>query len=531
MKCESLKTVLHPTVTITILVLIVVLACGQRPRPVPEANSGDTITVKAGDDLQAALDNACYGDTIVLEAGATYPGPLVLRDKGAGTGGDADYITIRTSALAGIPREGERVNPGQHAKSMPKIVAPNEKLAVATDARANHYKFVGIEFTSTAKYVYNLIDLGQSDYTSPAQFPHHLIFDRCYVHSPGLNRARRGFALNSAETSILNSYVSGFAGAGDETQAIAGWNGPGPFHIINNYLEGGAEVLLFGGADPSIAGLVPADIEIRRNFLHRPAEWQGRAMIKGTLELKNARRVVIDANLLESEILTTALVITVRNQNGKAPWSTIEDVAITNNIVSRASSGINILGNDNEHPSQEARRIRIANNLLSDLTPDDPSNSAYFVQVNGSDSVMIEHNTVQQKGDILRVYGAAPRNFIFRDNIVQHNLYGIVCFIDGPACPQNPLCNCLAVGTIKGNVMADNAGVAAKESLERKYPGGNFFPRSFDEVGFVDYQGGNWRLAPNSRYRGEATASHDPGVDFTAQEASGVRSAKDGARK
>jgi hypothetical protein len=496
------------------------------------AGSAGTITVHAGESLQAAIDDAQYGDTVIVEAGATYVGPLRLRDKGTGSGTDADYITIRTSNLAGISPEGERVNPAQHARSMPKVVSPNEQAAVTTEPQAHHYKFIGIEFApaAAAKYVFNLIDLGQGDYTSLSQFPHHLIFDRCYVHSLGLNRARRGFALNSAETSVLNSYVSGFAGAGDETQAIAGWNGPGPFHIVNNYLEGGAEVLLFGGSDPSIAGLVPSDIEIRRNFFHKPVEWQGRAMIKGTFELKNARRVTIDGNLLENGMLTTAFVITVRNQNGRAPWSTIEDVTITNNIVRHASSGINILGSDNEHPSQEVKRIRIANNLLTDLTPDDPNNTAYFVQVNGSQSVTVEHNTVQQKGDILRAYGVAPKNFIFRDNIAQHNSYGVICLINGPACPQSPLCHCFAAGTIKGNVMADNENAAANESLERKYTGANFFPRSFDVLGFVDYPRGNWRLAASSQYRGKATDRNDPGVNVGALVAAGAEKARSGLR-
>jgi hypothetical protein len=515
-----------------VLVLGLVLACAQRPRRIAGASTqATTITVHAGENLQAALDEAHYGDTVVLEAGATFVGPLRLRDKGAGSGSDADYITIRTSDLAGISREGDRVNPAQHARSMPKLVSPNEQAAVNTDPQAHHYKFVGVEFApaANAKYVYNLIELGQGDYRSPAQFPHHLVFDRCYVHSTGLNRARRGFALK-CWTSVLNSHVSGFAGTGDETQAISGWNGPGPFHIVNNYLEGGAEVVLFGGSDPSISGLIPSDIEIRRNFLHKPAEWAGHAMIKGTFELKNAKRVVIDGNLLDSGILVTAFVLTVRNQDGKAPWSTIEDVTITNNIVRHASTGVNILGTDNEHQSQEAKRIRIANNLLTDLTPDEPGNTAYFVQINGSDSVTVEHNTVRQKGDILRSYGAAPRHFTFRDNIVQHNLYGAICLIDGPSCPQNPLCNCFGPAAIKGNVMADNAGAGANESLEKKYSGGNFFPRSLAAVGFVDYQGGNWRLTPNSAYRGKATDRKDPGADLDAILAAGAEKARSGQR-
>src|SRR5437899_2946811 len=79
--------------------------CAQRARRIVGPASQATITVRAGDDLQAAIDDAHYGDTVIVEAGATFVGPLRLRDKGPGSGGDADYITIRTSDLFGIAKE------------------------------------------------------------------------------------------------------------------------------------------------------------------------------------------------------------------------------------------------------------------------------------------------------------------------------------------------------------------------------------------------------------------------------------------
>jgi hypothetical protein len=491
------------------------------------------ITLKAGDDLQAALRSARFGDTIVLQAGATFTGPILLPFKGPGSGTDADYITIRTSDMSGIANDAERIKPALHARAMPKIVAPREKPAIGTEPRAHHYKFVGVEFlpASNASYVYNVIELGGSDYTSTHQFPHHLIFDRCYVHSPGLNRARRGFALNSAETSIVNSHVSGFAGAGDETQAIAGWNGPGPFHIVNNYLEGAGEVVLIGGADPSVPNLVPSDIEIRRNHLRKPLEWNRRALIKGTFELKNARRVVIEGNLIESEILTTAIVLTVRNQGGKAPWSTIEDVEIRNNIVRHASTGINILGTDNEQRSQEAKRIRIVNNLLVGIIADSPDNIPYFLQINGGQQITVAHNTVQQAGNIITAYGAPSRNFVFRDNIVQFNRYGIVCLTEGSGCGrENIFCICFPGGVFKGNVIADNLGAAANDRGEEKYPAGNYFVSSFQRIGFNDFAHGDWRLGATSKTRRRASDGTDPGVNLDALVAAGAMAAREGAR-
>ena len=489
------------------------------------------ITLKAGEDLQGAIKSAKFGDTIVLQAGATYTGPIILPFKGAGSGTDSDYITIRTSDMAGIANDGERIKPALHSRAMPKILAPREKVAIGTEPQAHHYKFVGVEFlpAANANYVYNVIDLGSSDYTSLSQFSHHLVFDRCYVHSPGLNRARRGFALNSAETTIINSHVSGFAGAGDETQAIAGWNGPGPFHIINNYLEGGGEVVLIGGSDPSVPNLVPSDIEFRRNYLRKPKEWIGRATIKGTFELKNAKRVVIEGNLIESEILTTAIVLTVRNQGGKAPWSTIEDVEIKSNVIRHASSGINILGSDNEHHSQEAKRIRIVNNLLDDIGGGDPNNIPYFLQTNGGRQITVSHNTVQQAGNIITAYGAPTMSFIFRDNIALFNRYGVVCQIEGHECGgENVFCSCFPGGTFKGNVFADNLGSVANDKLDSKYPSGNYFVSSFQRIGFTDFAHGDWRLGAGSRTRSRGSDGRDPGVDFDALIAAGAMAARTG---
>lgn len=464
----------------------------------------------------------------MLEAGATYAGPLILPFKPGGEGSDSDYITIRTSKLTEIAGEGDRINPQRHAAFMPKIVSPNGGPAIGTEPQAHHYRFIGIELlpASNANYVFNIIDLGNSEYQSLSQFPHHLIFDRCYVHSTGMNKARRGFVLNSAETSIINSYVSGFAGAGDETQAIAGWNGPGPFHIINNYLEAGGEIVIFGGSDPSITNLVPSDIEIRRNYLHRPAEWFGKALIKGSFELKNAKRVVVEGNHIESEILATALVITVRNQYGKSPWSTIEDLEIKNNIVSHAGSGVNFMGTDNEHPSQEAKRIRITNNLFLDIIPDDPHNIAYFLQTNGGESVVVDHNTVQQDGNIVTSFNRPTLDFSFRNNIIMFNEYGVVCYIPGSGCPRdNFFCGCFPGGSLKGNLIVDNRGSAAREGVLPKLPL-NLFTPSIDRIGFVNLREGNYALSEDSRYRGKASDGRDPGVNMAEFVSSGVMNAK-----
>ena len=68
-----------------------------------------------------------------------------------------------------------------------------------------------------------------------ANQPHHLLLDRLYIHGHSQFGSKRGIALNSADTSILNSQISNIKGQGIDTQAICGWNGPGPYLIENNF--------------------------------------------------------------------------------------------------------------------------------------------------------------------------------------------------------------------------------------------------------------------------------------------------------
>ena len=473
--------------------------------------AGKIINVRRGGNLQTALNQARPGDTIVLEAGAEFVGSFELPNK-EGEG----IVTIQSSRAAELP-ENVRIKPEQ-AALMPKIISPGKGApAIDTAPKAHHYRFVGIEFSSKGDYIYNLVNLGSDDYKKLEEFPHHFEFDRVYVHVDALNKARRGFALNNADTVIKNSYIAGFAGAQDETQAIASWNAVGRFKIINNYLEAGGQNILIGGGDPSVKDLVPTEIEIRQNLITKPIEWRRKATLKNNIELKNARRVLIAGNIIENCFDCGSVGLTVRNQNGSAPWSTIEDVEIRDNIIRRASSAINFLGTDDNHKSQRMKRIRVVNNLITEIDFvkwGDGSGGGYFVQLASTEDVEIAHNTVFNNGNIITAHGGANARFVFHYNILSHNAYGL--FGDATGVGLDMIGKHLPGSTFINNIIVNNQGIPAHEMI---VPARNFAAQTFADVGFSGFKNGDYSLRTGTRFKGKAENGKDYGVDFNRLDA------------
>lgn len=486
------------------LLMGLIAFCG----PIPAARAA-TITLPAGGDLQAALNQAQPGDTIVLQAGASYVGPFSLPGDKPG----AAYVTIQSSALAQLPA-GRRVGL-EDERLMPKIVTPGSaQPAIYTEDGAHHFRFEGVEFRPQSPgtvVLYTLVRLGSGEQTA-AQVPHHLAFDRCIVRNWEGDDLKRGIELNSAQTEIVNSYIDEFHVVGQEAQAIGGWNGPGPFTIVNNYIEGAGENMMFGGATSSIAGLVPSDIEIRRNHFFKPLSWwtehpsyAGRHWtVKNLFELKNAQRVIVDGNLFENNWADaqsgTAILFTPRGEDGAAPWARVADVQFTNNIVRNVTGGINILGRDGG-ATEGTSHLTIRNNLFEGV--DDR-----FLVAGGAEDIVLDHNTVLNDGSVAVLYdGGEPHlRFVFNNNVVKNNEYGFFGDVTG-------------TGTVAlerfapGYDFRRNCIVGGDPAA---YPPDNLFPPTLEAVGFTDLAGKDYRLAAASPCSARATDAKDIGVDVDA---------------
>ena len=488
-------------------------------------SSGRAIAVHAGGDFQGALNSARPGDVIMLEAGAVFTGPFTLPDK-PGSG----WITIRSSAPdASLPPPGSPVTPS-YARLMPKLVAGTGSV-IATAPQGHHYRFIGIEIRPRdGVFLYALVQLGSSE-TSVEQLPHHIIFDHCYLHGDPRQGTRRGILMNSRYTAVIDSYLSDFKEVGADTQAIAGWNGPGPFKIVDNELEAAGENIMFGGAVPTIPHLIPSDIEIRGNHVFKALSWRMgdpafagiHWSVKNLFELKNAQRVLVDGNVFETNWADAqngfALLFTVRGEFGAAPWAIVADVTFTHNIIRRVTSTFNISGYDDTGPSQRTERVLIKDNLMADIGayPSAGVNIGWlFLLGEGTTNMIIDHNTALQTGVPIWAAQGSGRpitGFVFTNNIIPNNQYGVSG--DGTAgSAQQTLRTYFSGYVFKDNVIVGGAAP--------NYPSDNFFPPNLGAVGFVKYHGGaesirsDYNLGPNSPYRNVGTDRKDLGADFGA---------------
>jgi hypothetical protein len=290
---------------------------------------GTMIVVNAGGDLQAALKNAHCGDTIELQAGATFTGTFDFPAKSCDNN---HWIIVRTSAPdSALPAEGQRLTPcyagvtslpgrPQYPCTNPQNVLAKLQLPGAGGspvtflAGANHYRLLGLEITRPAggKGAPTLVvtDLGAT--------ADHIILDRVWLHGTAHDDTRVGFLLKGSNyVAVVDSYLNDFhctsgTGACTDAHAIGGGNGDhqdGPYKIENNFLEASGESIMFGGG---AATVTPTDIVVRRNHFFKPIEWmKGQPhfvggvsgnpfIVKNHLELKNAIRVLIEANLMEN---------------------------------------------------------------------------------------------------------------------------------------------------------------------------------------------------------------------------------------
>ena len=397
----------------------------QYPTPVRQ------IKVAAGANLQAALDAAQPGDELLLAPGATWNGTFTLTDKGSSTA----WITVRTDvpdATLGSP--GTRMTPSRAASAnLAKILTTTNMAAIQTSLTAHHWRLTGLEIggTASAQEISGIVRFGDGSgaQNSLSLVAHDLVLDRAFVHGMATQAVRRCISLQSASTAIVDSWISDCHSNNGDSQGIVGWNGPGPYLIQNNHIEGGHQGLFFGGADPSIQNLNPSDITIIGNHITRPQSWKGIWQTKTIIESKNARRMLIEGNVIENVWPDAqagyAVLLKSENQGGTAPWTQTTDVTVRYNVIRNVGNGINLAANPSVNPAVPAARIDIYDNQVSNLGLFGADAIPLQILGNVAD-VIVAHNTWSNAGYMAVSFDAyANQRLVMHSNIIPNGSYGI----------------------------------------------------------------------------------------------------------
>ncbi|MFY9560997.1 MAG: Ig domain-containing protein [Terriglobales bacterium] len=539
---------------------------------------GTTIQVNAGGDLQAALNSAHCGDTIELQAGATFTGTFVFPAKSCDSG---HWVIVRSSAPdSALPAEGKRANPcfagvgslpgrPQYSCANPQKVMARIEYNKAADGPitfrngANHFRLIGLEITRTAggRSAPTLVSV------EPGGVADHIVVDRSWLHGTTQDETQVGVSLNGTNyVAVVDSYFSDFhctAGTGTCTDAHAvsgglGDHQDGPYKIENNFLEASAEAVLFGGGG---ATTTPTDIEVRRNHFFKPWQWMpGNAkfvgaadghpfIVKNHLELKNAVRVLVEANLMENNWggfsqTGYALLLSPKNQHGQngnlCPLCQVTDVTVRYVGISHAGGGIQLATSisgygGNGGPALAGTRWSIHDVVMDDINKNYTGGGSLFEVQNGwpanpLNTVTINHVTgFPDPNSHLMIMGNQTTNptmhgFVFTNNIVATGRYPVWNSGGGKtSCayadvPVTSIATCFATYTF-GN----NALMAAPQAFPpSSWPAGNFFPADEKAAGFVQYNGGvggDYELQANSPYKNAGTDGRDLGADIAGLEA------------
>jgi hypothetical protein len=486
------------------------------------APKGNTLVVAGGGNLQEAINSARCGDVVKLASGATFVGNFVLANKGECKA----WIIIQWDAADSyLPTPGARFVLS-NANAMPKLFSNNVSPAITTASGANHYRLVGVEIgvADSVKLNYGIFTIGQSE-TALSELPHDITIDRCYIHGTAKGTVKRGIAFNGAALAVVDSYISDIHVAGQDAQAIEGWNGPGPFKIVDNELEASGENVMFGGARPTLIGNIPSDIEIRGNHFFKPLSWMvgspsyagNHWTVKNLMELKIAQRVLITGNILENNWVDGqtgfAFLVTPRTEDGSAPWVYVQDITFTNNVLRHTASAVNISGLDSGDPQKLVRgkRILIQNNLFDDVNGKawGGGGGVLFQVVSGAEAVTIDHNTGFQSSQIIIADGIPSTNFVYQNNITPHNLYGVMG--SGYASGISSLDHYFPGFVFEKNLIE---GIASSGVSQSKYPASTLFSPDWAAVQFVNFAKGNYALAPSSPYKNAGTDGKDIGADI-----------------
>lgn len=439
-------------------------ALGELPPPPRTA-----IKVRTGENLFAAMQQGAKDRLPVLAEPGEYDG----FDLG---GLDYQGVKVRpdTAALDGVGTVTAEMA-GALIKLRP-TARPYDCALAATGPAAN-LTLRGVQFLPNPKMPATAMAiLGLDTATAPEQQPTNLTFDQCLGLGDPVTGCKRMFMLNTRQVTITSSACDHIF-ADTDAQAVATVCGPGPFFIHDNYWCSAGENFIAGGGNSNTPAMMAQYVEFLQNICTARPEWRDKVRFpkivrKNAFELKACRKALVQGNVFENVWpgggqIGFAVVLTPRSQDGHSPWACVTDVVLSHNLVRHCAGGVNILGTDNENPSQFAERIALSQMLFYDISSASGSGNGRLFQITaGARDIAIDHVSADKVGNsFLTLDGATIQRLAIRSSILPEGQYGIKgSGVDGAA--QSWAAFTSADSVLDGNIIHLTTG-----ARPLKYPG------------------------------------------------------------
>lgn len=228
---------------------------------------------------------------------------------------------------------------------------------------------------------------GSSTEPDPLKLPNNVMLDRVEILTTPAMGGKRGIQMDTRLFTLKWSRVEGFWYQGADAQAFLAVNGPGPYRLIDNELQGSGENVMFGGSSIRSAANVPSKSEIRGNWFFKPPSWRrllnpdGTILqpghpgsVKNVLEFKAMDGATVEDNVFDGcwpdGQVGSVVLLTPRDQYGDSPWAVVRDIMIRRNVWRNTATGgyaISILREDTNFPSLKTARVTIESNLVDSV--------------------------------------------------------------------------------------------------------------------------------------------------------------------
>lgn len=297
--------------------------------------------------------------------------------------------TLCSHQTTDLPDGGNPRNPGCTNDSANLYVIEQTYYtnnAISCTPGANHVVVEDGEFrtnvANSSQVWVPLIGCGDNTITDPSLLPSHVGFQYNYIHTwdpsdPGAPSTGTimGSAIEAECTYcwFLYNYGEKIHYEGGESHVAFLINTPGPQKWVGNFLEGGSSAWFMGGGScmgtgcspTGIIGVIPSDLEVRRNRFTRDITWSSRTgklcqpscpnhwAVKNSLEMKVGQRILLDGNIIENSWVDGqsgfALLADVRSCSGGTvcdilvngmPVQTLSDLTVSNLILRSAAQAI-----------------------------------------------------------------------------------------------------------------------------------------------------------------------------------------------